>query len=193
LGDNQNHGKIRSMPRFSAQGGDNLRLSDRWYVVHTRPHGERRAAANLRRQDFRVFLPRHRKTVRHARQFRTVEAPFFPRYLFVRMAVGRDRWRSVNGTFGVSQLVMQGDLPKPVPSGVVEALLAIADRDGLLALDPSLRPGQSVRVVTGPFTGLAGKLVTLDERQRVQVLIDILGNPTPVAVEVSRIGLVPAA
>jgi transcription antitermination factor NusG len=45
------------------------------------------------------------KTVRHARRLSTVEAPFFPRYLFTVLDLTRHLWRSVNGTFGVSRLV----------------------------------------------------------------------------------------
>jgi len=171
----------------------NRELGARWYAVHTQPHREMRAATNLKNQDFSVFLPRHRKTVRHARQFRTLEAPLFPRYLFVRLAIGRDRWRCVNSTHGVSQLIMEGEAPKPVPPGVVDEMQAIAEPSGLLALDPRLRPGQQVRITTGPFTGLVGKLLTLDDNQRVNVLLNILGTPTRVAVAAQRIGLLPAA
>jgi transcription antitermination factor NusG len=72
------------------------------------------------------FQPKRRKTVRHARKLSTVEAPFFPRYLFIVLDLARHQWGSVNGTFGVSLLVMRGDQPHPVPRGVVEALIAAA-------------------------------------------------------------------
>jgi transcription elongation factor/antiterminator RfaH len=181
------------MPNRSLPSERNQQLSGRWYAVHTQPHRETRAAANLQNQGFAVFLPLHRKTVRHARRFRTVTAPLFPRYLFVCLAVGRDRWRCVNSTYGVSRLVMEGELPKPVPPGVIDEMQAIADPAGLLALDPRLAPGQQVRIVTGPFTGLVGKLLTLDDNQRVDVLLNILGTPTRVAVAARGVGLVPAA
>src|SRR5271154_7081548 len=97
-------------------------LSDtqRWYAVHTRPLSELRAQGHLENQSFRTFLPMRRKTVRHARKMSTIEAPFFPRYLFVALDLTHQRWHSVNGTFGVSRLVMRGDRPQPVPRGVVE-------------------------------------------------------------------------
>ena len=41
------------------------------------------------RQAFETFQPRQRRTTRHARQFRTREAPLFPRYLFVAFDSGR--------------------------------------------------------------------------------------------------------
>src|SRR5258705_10706704 len=99
---------------------------ERWYAVHTLPFAEARAEGQLHRQGFRTFQPKRHKTVRHARRLSTVEAPFFPRYLFIGLDLARDRWRSVNSTFGVSRLVMWGDQPHPVPHGVVEALIAWA-------------------------------------------------------------------
>src|SRR6516164_10816781 len=80
----------------------------RWYAVHTQPNRESRAKNQLENQAYEVFLPRRLKTIRHARRLTNVAAPFFPRYLFIRLDLTQQGWRSVNGTFGVSRLVMQG-------------------------------------------------------------------------------------
>ena len=56
---------------------------ERWYAVHTLPFAEERAERQLQWQKFRTFQPKRHKTVRHARKLSTVEAPFFPRYLFI--------------------------------------------------------------------------------------------------------------
>lgn len=77
----------------------------RWYVVYTRARGEAWAAGNLVRQDFEVYFPKIRQEVRHARRIRSVLAPLFPRYLLVRLDTENQRWRSVNGTFGVSHII----------------------------------------------------------------------------------------
>jgi transcriptional antiterminator RfaH len=149
---------------------------ERWYAVHTLPFAEARAEAQLRRQGFQTFQPKRHKTVRHARRLSTVEAPFFPRYLFVALDLARHRWRSVNGTFGVSRLVMWGDQPHPVPRGVVEALIAAADSRGILQLSSKLQVGGSVRLMAGPFAEQIAILDDLDDRGRVRVLLDILGR-----------------
>jgi transcriptional antiterminator RfaH len=163
----------------------------RWFVVCSRPHFEKRSLAHLRHQGFRCFLPLHEKTVRHARQFRVVQAPLFPRYLFVRLDLERERWRSVAGTVGVSNLIMEGERPKPIPGAIVEELMALADRSGLVAIAPRLEVGGAVRLVSGPFAGMVGELLALDDDGRVRVLMNVLGLGTIVRAE--RIGLVPAA
>ena len=144
---------IRVMSDQLPHDGDNRGSQARWYVVQTQPHREKRADFHLRQQRFSTFLPLHQKTVRHARQFRMVHAPFFPRYLFVCLDLGRDRWRSVNGTFGVSSLIMEGELPKPVPRGVVENMMATADAAGLISVTPRLSLGDTVRIRARPVVG----------------------------------------
>jgi transcriptional antiterminator RfaH len=159
-----------------------LPVSDhgRWYAVQCQPHRERGAAAHLANQDYHVFLPYREKNRRHARKIETVRVPYFPGYLFVRLDLTRDRWRSVNGTFGVVRLAMQGERPAPAPRGVVEALMEACGEDNLMSLQAGLTAGQPVRVLIGPFADLVGELEQLTDADRVRVLLDILGARTPV-------------
>jgi transcription elongation factor/antiterminator RfaH len=161
--------------------------SERWYAVHTLPFAEIRAEGQLNRQRFRTFQPKRHKTVRHARRLSTIEAPFFPRYLFVVLDVARHRWRSVNGTFGVSRLVMRGDEPHPVPRGVVEALIAAADARGILQLASKLQVGGQVRVMAGPFAEQLAILEELDDSGRVRVLLDILGRRVAISTSANNV------
>ena len=128
--------------------------------------------------------------MRHARQFRTSLQPLFPRYMFAQVTIGRDRWTSIRGTYGVSSLMMDGDVPRAVPPGVVERLLEVADAAGVVNLEPRMQPGQLVRVSSGPFAGLVGTLSKLDDNGRVKVLLDVMGKQ--VAVTAAHVGLVPA-
>jgi transcription elongation factor/antiterminator RfaH len=165
---------------MSEDGWSRARAGERWFAVHSQPKREWRAEAQLVNQGFRVFLPKQLKTVRHARKFRTVLAPFFPRYLFVALDVARDHWRSVNGTFGVSFLVMAGESPQPVPIGVVEAIIAATDGNGRQVFDSHLEMGSSVRLLAGPFADQLGRLSRLDDSGRVHVLLEIMGASIPV-------------
>ncbi len=154
-----------------------LASGERWYVATTLPHRERLAEANLANQNYRSFLPIHVETRRHARQFRTVLAPVFPRYIFVILDVGQQRWRSVNGTLGVQRLITDGERPLAVAHGVVETLVQSSDQRGALIYEAdNLAIGDRVRLVAGPFAGSLGTLQRLDGSGRVQVLLDLLGG-----------------
>ena len=78
-----------------------------WYVVQTQVNAEAKAARNLMRQGFEIYLPRYLKRRSHARKIEKVAAPLFPRYLFVCVDMEKQRWRSIQSTFGVSRLVDQ--------------------------------------------------------------------------------------
>ena len=164
---------------------------ERWYVVYSLPHCEARAQIQLENQGFGTFLPRRQKTVRHARKLTNIIAPFFPRYLFIVLDLTRHQWRSVNGTYGVAGLVMQGDQPHPVPRGVVETLAASADTRGLLQLGPQLKVGASVRLASGPFAESIAVLDRLDDSGRIRVLLDILGRQVLVSTECDSVLPVP--
>lgn len=155
----------------------------RWYVYRTRPHREVSAADQLRQQGFRPFNPTIQKTVRHARKLRSVRAPLFPSYSFVKLDLGREQWRSINGTYGVVRLIMANELPIAVPRGIVEEIETHVDETGLVRLDGGLAIGQSVEVINGPFTRLMGELVRLDAKGRVQVLLELMGTKMNVTME----------
>ena len=105
----------------------------RWYVAHTQPNRETKAIFNLNRQGFICYLPRFHTRRRHARKVESVIRPLFPCYLFVYLNMERDRWRSVNGTYGVKSLIANGDRPLPVPDGVVESFKAREDKLGIVS------------------------------------------------------------
>jgi transcription elongation factor/antiterminator RfaH len=158
-----------------------LAEAERWYVARTLPQRELHAARQLANQGFRIFVPRYRKNRRHARKVETVSVPLFPRYIFVVVDRTRDRWRSINGTFGVDRLLVYGGEPQPVPEGVAENLIQATDEDGNVRFDFHLREGQTVKVTAGPFAELVGQLEGLDENGRVRVLLEIMGGKVRVA------------
>jgi len=176
-------GSLHKEPWPLRRQGLLLAEGERWYVVRSLARREGGAEMQLLAQGFRTFSPRVSKTVRHARKLRAVVAPIFPTYMFVILDLQIDRWRSVNGTFGVAGLLMAGELPEPVPQGVVEQLLDYTDEGGIARFDRDLREGQPVRVIAGPFARALGRLERLDANGRVRVLLDIMGGKIPVLLD----------
>lgn len=171
--------------------GLDLAPGQRWFLVHTLPRNEHRAQFHLRAQSFRTYAPEILRTVRHARQLKTVRAALFPGYVFVILDPTRDRWLSIRSTFGVASLIAREGRPLSVPNGVVEALIEHTDAANLARLDTELATGQSVRILSGPFAELVGTLERLDAAGRVRVLLDMMGTAIPVALH--RSVLLPAA
>jgi transcriptional antiterminator RfaH len=149
-----------------------------WYVVQTHVNAELKAAAHLARQGYVTYLPRYLKQRRHARKVDSVAAPLFPRYLFVTIDRLSQRWRSIQSTIGVAQLVCNGDAPSPVPESIIAELRNREDERGLVQLEfrPAFAPGDKVQVVDGVFAACFGLFEGMADRDRVAILLDLLGR-----------------
>jgi transcriptional antiterminator RfaH len=161
----------------------------RWYVAQTQPNAESKAVTHLNRQGFTTYLPRYLKRRRHARRVEIVSAPLFPRYLFVEIDVAIQRWRSIYSTVGVSQLVCTGDTPTPVSDQVISLLKSREDTAGFIALEPrpQFRVGEEIRVLDGVFSECLGLYDGMSDRNRIAVLLDLLGRKVRVVVDVESV------
>ena len=156
-----------------------------WYVVQTQVNAEMRAVRNLVRQGFEVYLPRYLKRRSHARKIEKVPVPLFPRYMFVRIDVATQRWRSIQSTFGVSHLVLNGSDPAPLAQQVISNLKAREDGSGYVQLEqrPTLALGAKVRVLAGVFAENLGLFDGMADRDRIAILLDLLGRKVRVSIE----------
>jgi transcriptional antiterminator RfaH len=161
--------------------------TDTWYVVQTQVNAETKAAGNLVRQGFEIYLPRYLKRRSHARKIEKIAAPLFPRYLFARIDMATQRWRSIQSTFGVSRLVCNGADPAPVATQVLSSLKAREDESGYVKLDQKFALGERVRVLAGAFAENLGLFDGQADRDRVAILLDLLGRKVRVSIEADMV------
>src|SRR5262249_50716426 len=106
---------------------------------------------------------------------RVVKTPLlFPGYAFVWIEL---QWSEARWAPGVMRLIMDGVVPAIVPQVVIKAIKAREAR-GLIELPKPqpARPGDRVRVLAGPFTGHIGLYAGMKPRERIEVLLSILGG-----------------
>jgi transcriptional antiterminator RfaH len=158
-----------------------------WYAVQIQPGKQTLACLHLEHQNFVHFAPRIERSRRRAGRAITVREPLFPGYIFAALDLGRDPWRSVNGTIGVSRLVMFGDQPASLPAGFVERMIECSDADQVVSFKSALAPGDKVRIVGGAFDDVTGTLLNADRSTRVIVLINMLSGIRKVEVPRERL------
>lgn len=148
-----------------------------WYLVYTKPRQEEVALTNLVRQGYGAYLPRARHwRRRQGRRIQVVE-PLFPRYLFIRLDTHTDNWGPIRSTLGVASLVRFGPEPAQIPDDLVSYLRERESEQGLHDwAEPEFAAGDRVRVAEGAFQGYGGLLLARTGRERVLVLLDILGR-----------------
>ena len=124
------------------------------------------------------------KRVSHARTRRDVLRPLFPGYVFIRVDPKTQSWRPILSTTGIRFLVRFGDQFGVLPDGFVEGLRA-RERDGAVrSLCDAHRysPGESIRVAQGALEGLLATVLSVQENQRLLVLMQILNRKVQVQV-----------
>jgi transcriptional antiterminator RfaH len=150
--------------------------SQAWHCVRTKPKHEHIAAATLRKiHSLEAFLPRLR--------FERAIEPLFPCYLFVRCVIS-ERLDEIKHANGVSSLVQFGGKIPVVEDFIIEELQECFEADEPMTIENRLTPGSEVTVAGGAFDGMhAHVLRNMPAKRRVQVLLDVLGQPTPVEVD----------
>lgn len=149
----------------------------RWYVVETKGREEGTAKFHLERQRFEVYLP-----LRFCDEgAKSKHAPFFPRYLFVRMDPEERQWGSINSTSGVVQLVCRADgRPAPVASAMIERIRAW-EREGAIPLVPrpvgSVKAGDAVRITAGALSGFDAIVQTSNDAKRSRLMLEFAEYP----------------
>lgn len=155
-----------------------------WYLIYTKVWGEKSARFNLERQGYEVYLPLLQQRIRAADRVTERVTALFPRYLFLRLAEGRQPLGPVSSTVGVTKVVRFGSQFTLVPDDVVEGLRARADAGtGLHRMNEApLSPGSRVRISAGTFDGLEGIFDRSEGGERVLVLLELLGRQVSVRV-----------
>ena len=156
-----------------------------WHVVQVHLHAERKAQMHISRQGFETYLPLYLKRRRHARRTEMVAAPLYPSYLFVRFNSLIHRWRSIHSTLGVVRLVCNGDVPAALDQAIIENLKSRENAQGFIQLDRRTKfaPNDKVRISDGVFADCLGLVEGVSDRDRVVILLNMLGRKVRVLLD----------
>ena len=154
--------------------------SPAWYCARTKPKHEHIAAANLRKNlNLEVFHPRLRIERATRRGVVRVSEPLFPCYIFFRCLID-EKLGEIQRTSGVSTVVHFAHKIPKIADTVIEELKECFEGEETMTVEDRLSPGDEVIVAEGAFRGMrAFVLRVMPARRRVQVLLDVLGRPTP--------------
>ena len=142
-----------------------------WLVAQTKHRQETRAVQRLEQQGFTVYCP---KIPKYGRLRETIgQQVLFPGYCFVEdqgMTI-----TSIKSTPGVIGLIVFGHEGKPAKLSDSE-LEAIRAAESFHRRKVSgIKPGDTISVIDGPFTGFKG-LYSKRSKDRVEVLLVLLGQ-----------------
>ena len=159
-----------------------------WFCLRSHPKHEHIAAAHLRQlEGVAVFNPRLRRQIGTRRGLVWVTEALFPGYVFAQFHF-KSRLDVVRYTPAVSSIVHFGDRYPSISPEVIEELRhQFGDRE-LKVLPNDLLPGTEVTLTEKPFYGMqAVVLRAMPAKERVQLLLDLLGRTTQVEVSMQAV------
>ncbi|HGG60131.1 MAG TPA: transcription/translation regulatory transformer protein RfaH [Gammaproteobacteria bacterium] len=168
-------------------------MQEKWYVIHTKPRQEARAEENLNAQGYEVYVPQIKIAKRRRGKWVDVVEPLFPRYAFIHLTAYEDNFAPIRSTLGVSRLLRFGETPAVVPDSLIESLRAgeALSGGGFLESSRIFPKGAEVAIVDGPLAGIKGIVQCDSGKERVVLLLNMLGRETPT--KVSRDDIVPVS
>lgn len=164
--------------------GSTVGSADNWYAVYTRSRHEKKVAVQLRQHSIEFFLPLYKQEKRWNNGLRVqIESPLFPGYLFTRIPLSR-RLEVLKMSGVVSFICAGNGCPVALPVSDIEHLRVALDKFRTEP-HPFLTIGQSVRIISGPLTGLEGILIAARNQSKVVLSIDLIKRS--VAIEVDSV------
>ena len=144
-----------------------------WWCLHTKPRQEKATARELLTSQVIYYLPQVVKESRTP-QGRTIKSivPLFPGYVFINGDV-HDRLTALRGhrLVNVLEVVDQQSLTQDLKQ--IHTMLS----SGLaISSEPMMPVGATVRIVSGPLTGIVGTVVRRGKRDQFIAMVNFLGR-----------------
>ena len=170
-----------------------------WYVVNTYSGHESKVKEKLEArtesmemQDYiyRVIVPETTEVEIKDGVKKEKVKKMFPGYILVEMVMSDEAWYVVRNTPGVTGFIGssgKGAKPTPLPPQEIDRVLSLMGMSRI-NIEAEMNVGDTVNIVDGPFKGMTGKVDSIDlENNRLNVLIDLFGQETPVEVEMCQV------
>lgn len=174
-------------------------MEKEWYVVNTYSGHEAKVKEKLEAkvesmglQDYiyRIIIPETTEVEIKDGVKKEKTKKMFPGYVLVEMVMSDEAWYIVRNTPGVTGFIGssgKGAKPTPLLPSEIDKILASMGMSRV-NIESEIAVGDKVSIVDGPFKGMAGKVDNIDlENNRLNVLIDLFGQETPVEVEVYQV------
>lgn len=149
-----------------------------WSVAMCKSSSEHLAKYHLERQGYETYLPLFLEKKGKEIKIKVL----FPRYIFVKVIL---QWHSINGTRGITRLLMRESTPAVVSDKIIENLMKRHDSKGYVTLPdkPKFAQGEKVRVVNSSLNGYIAVFDGMRPNERARVLLEMLGQQVPIELD----------
>lgn len=150
----------------------------KWLVAYVRLYHEKKTAERLRAMNIENFLPIQEEIRQWKYRKKKIERVVIPMMIFVHVDAA-ERSQVLTLSAVSRYMVLHGEhTPAVIPDDQMERFKFMLDysEEAVEMCATPLSPGERVRVIKGPLTGLEGELEMVGENARVLVRLDFLGS-----------------
>ncbi len=158
-----------------------------WHAVWTRSRHEQVVCGQLQQKAIESFLPTISRWSRWKDRKKKIDWPLFPGYCFARFPSSTRL--DVLKCSGVVTIVSVDGAPAPIPDHEIDSIRQLVESD--LAYDPCplIHEGDQVEVTHGPLKGVVGRLIRKNDKARLLLSVDLIGQAVSVDVEAADVRL----
>jgi len=156
-----------------------------WFAVWTKSRHEHVVRTQLEHKAIEAFLPTVARWSRWKDRKKKIDWPLFPGYCFARF--DPQQRMSILTCGGVVNIVSIDGEPAAIPEHEIRAIRQLVESD--LAYDPCplIREGMMVEVAHGPLKGVVGRLSRKNEKARLVLSVDLIGQAVSVEVDAADV------
>lgn len=175
-------GNLAVQPHFDAaiHTANAVEPATMWHAVWTRSRHEPLVCSELSAKGIDTFLPTFTQLSRWSDRKKRIAWPLFPGYCFARFEPAV--LSNVVRCTGVVAVLSNDGRPIPIPGFEIEALQRMVASGVAYDPCPQLVPGSRVRVVSGPLSGVVGRLVRKGSQDLLILAIELLNSGARVQV-----------
>jgi len=167
-------------------GAPSLPAEPQWYAIWTRSRHEQVVREQLEQKQIEAFLPTITRWSRWKDRRKKIDWPLFPGYCFARFDA-QNRLPILKCSGVVSIVAFEGGEPAAIPDREIESIRVLLESS--LAFDPCplIKEGTFVEVAHGPLKGVSGRLVRKNEKARLVLSVDLIGQAVSVEVDAADV------
>mgnify|MGYP003351644511 CR=1 FL=1 len=156
-----------------------------WFALWTRSRHEQVVLEQLQRKQIESFLPTVTRWSRWKDRKKKIDWPLFPGYCFARFNPS-DRL-PVLKCVGVVNIVSVDGEPAAIPEHEISGIQRLIESDFAFDPCPMIHEGMLVEVMHGPLKGVVGRLLRKNEKARLVLSVDLIGQAVSVEVDAADV------
>lgn len=149
----------------------------KWYVAYVRLFHERKTAERLAAMGIESFVPVREEIHQWSQRKKKVMRVLIPQMIFIH-ATQKERMEALTLASISHYMVLRGEhTPAVIPDRQMQQFMFMVDysTETIEMFTSPLEPGQSIKVIKGPLSGMEGELIEIDGKSKVVVRLDLLG------------------